>query len=96
MDLVTNLTVEDVFFISGRGVVATGRFKNDETHNFKIGASVMITKPNGTTAISLIGGIEEFRAICWTEYKGVGLLLNEIIIKEEIPKGSVITVINES
>jgi elongation factor Tu len=72
------LPVEDVFTISGRGTVATGRIERGEV---KIGESVEIVGINDTTTTT-ITGVEMFRKLLDSGMAGdnVGLLLRGQVI----------------
>ena len=57
------MTIEDVFTITGRGAVATGRI---EVGTINIGDKVLIVRINGQVLTSTITGIEMFRKL-WAE-----------------------------
>ena len=81
------LAVEDVFSISGRGTVASGKI---ERGTVKVGDAVEIVGPNGATATT-VTGIEMFRKML-TEAKAgdnVGLLLRGVE-KTAVERGNVI------
>ena len=82
------MPVEDVFSITGRGTVATGRI---ETGVVKVGDEVQILGL-GEDKKSVVTGVEMFRKILDTGEAGdnVGLLLRGIE-KDEIKRGMVIT-----
>ena len=82
------MTVEDVFSITGRGTVATGRV---ETGVVKVGDEVQILGL-GEDKKSVVTGVEMFRKILDEGEAGdnVGLLLRGID-KKEIRRGMVIT-----
>ena len=82
------MPVEDVFSITGRGTVATGRI---ETGKCKVGDEVQLLGL-GEDKKSVITGVEMFRKILDTGEAGdnVGLLLRGID-KAEIKRGMVIT-----
>ena len=82
------LPVEDVFTISGRGTVATGRI---ETGKVKVGDEVQILGL-GEDKKSVVTGVEMFRKILDEGEAGdnVGLLLRGIE-KTEVKRGMVIT-----
>ena len=82
------MPVEDVFSITGRGTVATGRI---ETGVVKVGDEVQILGL-GEDKKSVVTGVEMFRKILPTGEAGdnVGLLLRGID-KKEIKRGMVIT-----
>lgn len=71
------MTIEDVFTITGRGAVATGRI---EVGTINIGDKVLIARINGQVLTSTITGIEMFRKLLNTVTVGdnVGLLLRGI------------------
>jgi len=82
------MPVEDVFSITGRGTVATGRI---ETGVVKVGDEVQILGL-GENKKSVVTGVEMFRKILDTGEAGdnVGLLLRGID-KTEVKRGMVIT-----
>ncbi|MCQ2337144.1 MAG: elongation factor Tu [Paludibacteraceae bacterium] len=83
------MPVEDVFSITGRGTVATGRI---ETGVVKVGDEVQIIGLGAEGKKSVITGVEMFRKILDQGEAGdnVGLLLRGID-KDEIKRGMVIT-----
>ncbi|MEA4983966.1 MAG: elongation factor Tu [Paludibacter sp.] len=83
------MPVEDVFSITGRGTVATGRI---ETGIIKTGEEVQIIGLGHEAKKSVVTGVEMFRKILDEGQAGdnVGLLLRGID-KEEIKRGMVIT-----
>jgi len=83
------MPVEDVFSITGRGTVATGRI---ETGIIKTGEEVQIIGLGAEGKKSVVTGVEMFRKILDEGQAGdnVGLLLRGID-KNEIKRGMVIT-----
>lgn len=83
------MPVEDVFSITGRGTVATGRI---ETGIIKTGEEVQIIGLGADGKKSVVTGVEMFRKILDEGQAGdnVGLLLRGID-KEEVKRGMVIT-----
>lgn len=83
------MPVEDVFSITGRGTVATGRI---ETGIIKTGEEVQIIGLGAEGKKSVVTGVEMFRKILDEGQAGdnVGLLLRGID-KDEIKRGMVIT-----
>ncbi|GAP71302.1 elongation factor Tu [Candidatus Symbiothrix dinenymphae] len=83
------MPVEDVFSITGRGTVATGRI---ETGIIKTGEEVQIIGLGADGKKSVVTGVEMFRKILDEGQAGdnVGLLLRGID-KDEIKRGMVIT-----
>jgi elongation factor Tu len=83
------MPVEDVFSITGRGTVATGRI---ETGKIKTGDEVQIIGLGQGALKSVVTGVEMFRKILDDGQAGdnVGLLLRGID-KESIKRGMVIT-----
>ena len=83
------LTVQDVFTISGRGSVVTGRIESGSIAN---GAVVRQTRPDGTSRDVTVAGIEMFRKTLDTANAGdeVGLLLREVG-RDEIGPGDILT-----
>jgi len=83
------MPVEDVFSITGRGTVATGRI---ETGKIKTGEEVQIIGLGAEGKKSVVTGVEMFRKILDDGQAGdnVGLLLRGID-KDEVKRGMVIT-----
>ena len=83
------MPVEDVFSITGRGAVATGRI---ETGVIKVGEEVQIIGLGAEGKKSVVTGVEMFRKLLDQGEAGdnVGLLLRGID-KDEIKRGMVIT-----
>ncbi len=83
------MPVEDVFSITGRGTVATGRI---ETGIIKVGEEVQIIGLGDGAKKSVVTGVEMFRKLLDQGEAGdnVGLLLRGID-KEDIKRGMVIT-----
>ena len=83
------MPIEDVFSITGRGTVATGRI---ETGQIKTGEEVQIIGLGEGAKKSVVTGVEMFRKILDDGQAGdnVGLLLRGID-KDEIKRGMVIT-----
>jgi elongation factor Tu len=83
------MPVEDVFSITGRGTVATGRI---ETGIIKTGEEVQIIGLGAEGKKSVVTGVEMFRKILDEGQAGdnVGLLLRGID-KDEVKRGMVIT-----
>ena len=82
------LTVEDVFTISGRGTVATGRIASGE---LSVGDTVTLVRQNGVRKNVTVTGIEMFRKMSNVAKAGdnVGLLLREVN-RGEIQRGDVL------
>ena len=72
-----SFTVEDVFTITGRGTVVTGRIA---TGAISVGDTVSLKRVDGSTQIVTIIAIEMFRKVLQTAKEGdnVGLLLREV------------------
>ena len=83
------LTVEDVFSISGRGTVVTGRVSRGEISQ---GDRVLIRCRDGRVQESRVGGIEAFRKTLKTARAGeiVGILLHGVT-KDQVRQGDVLT-----
>jgi len=83
------MPVEDVFSITGRGTVATGRI---ETGKIKTGEEIQIIGLGAEGKKSVVTGVEMFRKILDDGQAGdnVGLLLRGID-KDEVKRGMVIT-----
>ena len=82
------LAVEDVFMITGRGVVVTGRVESGST---AIGRQVTLLRDGGVVATSRINGIEKFRAVTdiATAGENVGLLL-DALTKDQVHRGDIV------
>ena len=83
-----SLTVEDTFFIQGRGLIAAGKL-DELKHGFRIGLRVQIIRPDGSHLYSEVRGMEVSRP-CFTEQTSLGLLLDAHLTKADVPRGSVI------
>ena len=83
------MPVEDVFSITGRGTVATGRI---ETGVVKVGDEVQLIGLGAEGRKSVVTGVEMFRKLLDTGEAGdnVGLLLRGID-KDEVRRGMVLT-----
>ena len=83
------LTVEDVFSISGRGTVVTGRVYRGELSR---GDRVLIRCRDGRVQESRVGGIEAFRKTMKTARAGeiVGVLLQGVT-KDQVGRGDTLT-----
>lgn len=83
------LTVEDVFSISGRGTVVTGRVSRGELSR---GDRVLIRCRDGRVQESRVGGIEAFRKTMKTARAGeiVGVLLQGVT-KDQVGRGDTLT-----
>lgn len=83
------LTVQDVFTITGRGSVVTGRI---ESGSITKGATVRQTRTDGTSRDVTVTGIEMLRKTLDTANAGdeVGLLLHEVG-RNEIGPGDILT-----
>jgi elongation factor Tu len=82
------LVVEDVFFITGRGTVVTGKI---EAGSISVGDALSIQTGTGTLA-STVGGLEVFRKTLTTAHVGenVGVIL-EGIARDGVQRGAVLT-----
>ena len=83
------MTVEDVFSISGRGTVVTGRVSRGELSQ---GDRVLIRCRDGRVQESRVGGIEAFRKTMKTARAGeiVGVLLQGVT-KDQVGRGDTLT-----
>lgn len=86
------ITVEDVFAITGRGTVITGRIATGTIH---VGDTVTLQRVNGSCQQVQITGIESFRKMLDSAGEGtnVGLLVQGLT-KADIGKGDVLTKTN--
>ena len=82
------MVVEDVFTITGRGTVVTGRI---ETGVIQIGDEVIIQRVNGESFRTVVTGVEMFRKLLKTAQAGdnVGLLLRGIS-RNQVERGDTI------
>ena len=64
---------------------------SDRGHDFRIGAAIEIMRPDGSRIVSAVRGVDTFTK-CFTERARIGILLDEVLAKEDVPPGSVITV----
>ncbi len=81
--------IEDVFKITGRGIVVTGELESDSP-TFKVGSEVVLVKPDGKEFLTEVTGIEHVKPINYENFnwKRVGVMLKNIVDKEDIPIGS--------
>lgn len=87
--MTSQFTVEDTFLIKGRGLIVVGRM-DDARHGFRIGARVRVSRPGGTELTNSVRGTEVLRH-CFSEGVSIAVLLHEAVAKEEVPRGSVVT-----
>lgn len=82
------LPVEDVFMITGRGAVVTGRV---ESGTASVGKQVSVVRDGGVVATTRIKSIEKFREQLDTATVGenVGLLLDSMT-RDQLQHGDVI------
>ena len=82
------MTVEDVFRITGRGTVATGRI---ETGSVRVGQEVRIVRAGTVLSTTTITGVEQFRKVLESAGVGdnVGLLLGGVT-DENVMRGDVL------
>jgi translation elongation factor EF-Tu-like GTPase len=82
------LPVEDVFFITGRGVVVTGRV---ESGTVRVGMQVHVVRDSGVAMTTTVTGVEMFRKVLDSATTGdnVGLLLKGLS-KEQLHSGDLI------
>jgi elongation factor Tu len=82
------MPVEDVFMITGRGVVVTGRIESGVA---TIGQPASIVRNGSVVATTKINGIEKFRAVMETATVGenVGLLL-DAMNRDQVMSGDLV------
>ena len=80
--------IEDVFNITGRGIVVTGELESDSPA-FNSESKVVLVKPNGQENFSEIS-IEHIKPINYENFnwKRVGVLLKNIASKEDVLIGT--------
>jgi translation elongation factor EF-Tu-like GTPase len=83
------LQIEDVFHITGRGLVVTGRIQAGQV---RVGQQVTITRAGNPTATATVDGIEQFRKVADHAVAGenVGLLFRQLT-KDQLASGDVVT-----
>lgn len=83
------LTIEDVFSITGRGTVVTGRI---QTGTVTVGEQVLISRAGQPLAQVEVTGVEMFRKIVRTATSGdiVGLLLRGVK-RDQVARGDVVS-----
>lgn len=81
-------TVEDVFFLTGRGMVVTGRVASGELN---VGDTVILVKQDGTRRNVTVTGIEMFRKKLDKAIAGdnAGILLRELS-RNEVQRGDML------
>jgi len=82
------MTVQDVFFIKGRGTVVTGQI---ESGTLTVGDEIRVQGKNGSKT-TVVAGVEMFRKILQQAQAGdnVGVLLRDVS-KQEVQSGDVLT-----
>ena len=82
------MTIEDVFFIKGRGTVITGHI---DSGTFRVGQKITITTANGPID-TIITGVETFRAKVDFAAAGTnaGLVLDNVD-REAVKHGDIVT-----
>jgi|GEM_PF-5906287 len=85
-----SFTVEDTFLIPGRGIIVAGKLNSLE-HEFRSGARVKIVRPDGTHLFGAVRGTRISQPSV-TEQRDIDILLDVSVAKEDVPRGSVITV----
>jgi translation elongation factor EF-Tu-like GTPase len=88
----TRLEITDIFFIPKKGIVVTGDIDDTFKDEFTMGERVKIVRPDGTYVISAVQGTEKVFTV--SGQKKIGVLLDAIIAKEDVPCGSVMTIID--
>lgn len=86
------MQITDIFFIPTKGVVVIGDVEDTFKDEFTTGKRVKIMRPDGTYVLSSINGIEKFSTV--SGLRKIGILLDAVIVKEDVPSGSVITTLN--
>jgi elongation factor Tu len=83
------MTVEDVFTIQGRGVVAVGRV---EAGVLNVGDKVQISGQSGARKTAVVAGLEAFRKRLAKAGAGdnVGILLRDVT-KADVRRGDLLT-----
>ncbi len=86
-DTLFRMTVEDVFFIRGRGTVVTGQI---ESGTLNVGDEIYLRRSNSSRKVT-VNGIEMFRKLLDQAKAGdnVGVLLRDLT-KQEVEKGDVL------
>lgn len=84
-----SLPVEDVFQITGRGLVVTGRIQSGQV---RVGQQVTILRAGNPIATATVDGIEQFRKTTNQAGAGenVGLLFRQLT-KDQLSSGDLIT-----
>jgi elongation factor Tu len=82
------MPVEDIFFITGRGLVVTGRI---EAGTVRVGMQVNVVRDGGVATTTTVTGVEMFRKVLDSATMGdnVGLLLKGLG-KEQLHTGDLI------
>jgi elongation factor Tu len=83
------MTVEDVFSIKGRGVVATGRV---ESGQIQVGDEIQIATQSGSQKKATVTGVEAFRKQLTQAGAGdnIGVLLRGVV-KGDVNRGDILT-----
>ena len=84
----TEMKVEDVFSVKGRGTIVTGKIQNGDLHR---GDDAVLLRSDGSRIATKVVGIETFRKALQTAEPGqnVGLLLDGVK-KEDVERGDLL------
>jgi elongation factor Tu len=87
-DATFRMPVEDIFTITGRGTVVTGRI---ESGAVRVGMQVNVVRAGAVATTTTVTGVEMFRKVLDTATVGdnVGLLLDRLT-KQELQQGDVL------
>jgi hypothetical protein len=90
--IMNHLEITDIFFIPKKGVVVAGDIDDTFKDAFTMGERVKIVRPDGTNVYS---AIHEYRKFFYRfRAKKVGVLPDAVIVKEDVPRGWVMTIID--
>ena len=83
------LTVDDVFEISGRGIVVTGNL-NRNSPSCKIGNTVILVHPDGQELTTKVSGIEHIKPVNIKDFtwNKIGIMFKDVGKKDDVPIGT--------
>lgn len=86
-------TVEDTFFIEGRGLIPVPGIIPQGEERFRIGDSLLLKRPDGSTVSSAIAG---FEMIHWPLPRQDIVILLKGLAKDDVPIGTEIWSVDQS
>jgi hypothetical protein len=88
-------TVDDVFWLEGRGCVITPGIPENSKWRIKVGDALHLIRPDGSTLPSKVAGIEMI-SVSSPRRRPTPLLLPPEVRREEVPIGTKVFVVLSS